>query len=322
MNKQAVLAVFKRNLAAYFGSPSGYVFICAFLLASGIAAFWSQEFFDSNLANLDQLNQLLPHILLGFIPAITMSIWADERRQGTDELLLTLPGSDFDVVLGKYFGAVAIYTVSLFFSLIANYFVLLNLGNPDFGLIVSSYIGYWFVGLSMLAIGMVASFLTSNLTVAFVLGVAFNAPLALLPNAEWGLSASFLDFSRGTISISSMAFFISLAVAMLYLCSILIGRRHWVGSPTGGDKKFHYTARVLASLVIAYSLTFFFRNNDFIRIDATAEQLSSLSQGSKDLLGQIDGQVEIDAFISPADSMPEQYVQTRINLIEHSAVRF
>jgi ABC-type uncharacterized transport system involved in gliding motility auxiliary subunit len=244
-----------------------------------------------------------------------MSIWADERRQGTDELLLTLPGSDFDVVLGKYFGAVAIYTVSLFFSLIANYFVLLNLGNPDFGLILSSYIGYWFVGLSMLAIGMVASFLTSNLTVAFVLGVAFNAPLALLPNAEWGLSASFLDFSRGTISISSMAFFISLAVAMLYLCSILIGRRHWVGSPTGASKKFHYSTRVVASVVIAYSLTFFFRNNDFVRIDATAEQLSSLSEGSKDLLGQIDGQVEIDAFISPADSMPEQYVQTRINLL-------
>ena len=315
MNSQAISAVFKRNLASYFGSPSGYVFICAFLLASGIAAFWSQEFFDSNLANLDQLNQFLPHILLGFIPAITMSIWADERRQGTDELLLTLPGSDFDVVLGKYFGAVAIFAISLLFSLVANYFVLSQLGNPDFGLLLSTYIGYFFVGLSMIAIGMVASFLTPNLTVAFVLGVAFNAPLALLPNTNWGLSASFLDFSRGTISISGIVFFVSLSVAMLYLCSILIGRRHWVGSPTGKTKIFHYSTRVVASLAIAYSLTFIFRNNDIIRIDATAEQLSSLSQGSKDLLKEIEGQVEIDAFISPADSMPEQYVQTRINLL-------
>jgi len=93
---------------------------------------------------------------------------------------------------------------------------------------------------------------------------------------------------------------------MLYLCSILIGRRHWVGSPTGKIKIFHYAIRVIASLGVAYSLTFIFRNNDIIRIDATAEQLSSLSQGSKDLLKEIEGQVEIDAFISPADSMPEQ----------------
>ncbi len=315
MNKKAIVAVFKRNLASYFGSPSGYVFICAFLLASGLAAFWPQEFFDSNLANLDQLNKFLPIILLGFIPAITMSIWADERRQGTDELLLTLPGSDFDVVVGKYLGAVAIFTASIFFSLIANYIVLSDLGNPDFGLLISTYVGYFFVGLSMLAIGMVASFLTANLTVAFVLGVAFNAPLALLSDADWGLSASFLDFSRGIISISSIAFFVSLSIAMLYLCSILIGRRHWVGNSSGGNRVIHYSVRVFAGLVIAYSLTFFFRNNDVVRIDATAEQLSSLSQGSIDLLKDLEGQVEIDAFISPAESMPEQYVQTRINLL-------
>ena len=315
MNKNAIIAVFKRNLASYFGSPSGYVFICAFLLASGLAAFWPQEFFDSNLANLDQLNKFLPHILLGFIPAITMSIWADERRQGTDELLLTLPGSDFDVVLGKYFGAVAIFSASIVISLLANYYVLGQLGNPDFGLLFSTYVGYWFVGLSMLAIGMVASFLTANLTVAFVLGVAFNAPIALLSDSQWGISYNFLDFSRGIISISGIAFFVGVAIAMLYLCSILIGRRHWVGSAKGTSKITHYSIRVVAAVIIALGLTQFFRYNDVIRIDSTEEQLSSLSSGSISVLKNLNSQVEIDAFVSPADSMPEQYVQTRINLL-------
>ncbi|MBU63630.1 MAG: hypothetical protein CMI26_14130 [Opitutae bacterium] len=318
MNFNAVLAVFKRNLASYFGSPSGYVFICAFLLASGLAAFWPQEFFDSNLANLDQLNRFLPLIFLGFIPAITMSVWADERRQGTDELLLTLPGSDLAVVIGKYLGAVAIFTVSLLFSLLANIYVLSDLGSPDLGLLFSTYVGYWFVGLSMLGIGMVASFLTPNLTVAFILGVAFNTPIALLADWQWGVSENFLDFSRGIISISSMAFFFGLACSMLYLCSVLIGRRHWAGGPTGTSRAFHHGVRTLATIIVALSITMFFRNNDFIRLDATAEKLSTLSDGSLALIDSIEkenGAIEIEAFVSPADAMPESYVQTRINLL-------
>ena len=88
-----------------------------------------------------------------------------------------------------------------------------------------------------------------------------------------------------------------------------------MGSPSGTNKTVHYATRAIASLVIAYSLTIFFRNNDIVRIDATEEQLSSLSKGSIELLADIEGQVEIDAFISPSDSIPEQYVQTRINLL-------
>ena len=124
--------------------------------------------------------------MLVFIPAITMSIWAEERRQGTDELLLTLPASDFDVVIGKYLAAVAIYTVSLLFSMFAIYLVFSwGLGSPDVGLFVGTYVGYWFIGLAMLSIGMVASFLTNNLTVGFILGMLFNLPLALFGVADW-----------------------------------------------------------------------------------------------------------------------------------------
>ena len=186
ITKKAAFAVLKRNFVGYFSNPTGYVFLCLFVLLTSFAAFWPHEFFNANLANLDQLNNFLPYIMLVFIPAITMSIWAEERRQGTDELLLTLPADDFDIVMGKYLAAASIFTASLLFSQFSNFAVLasLTLGDLDTGLFFATYLGYWLVGLAMLAVGMVASFLTSNLTVGFILGAVFNAPLVFAVNAD------------------------------------------------------------------------------------------------------------------------------------------
>lgn len=325
MNTDIVRAIFRRNFGSYFSNPTGYVFICVFVLLTALAAFWPHDFFNNNLANFDQLNRWFPLIMLVFIPAVTMGTWAEERRLGTDELLLTLPAADLDVVLGKFLAATAIYTVGLIFSL-SNVLVLWRLGEPDWGVLGANILGYWLVGLAMLSIGMVASFLTSNLTIAFILGVLFNAPLVFaqyadaifgaawaIPIKSFSLAEHFRGFGRGVISLSSLTYFLSIAAVMLYLCVVLIGRRHWLGGRDGPSLIGHYVARVAALVVLASGLNILFSDHD-VRADLSLGQISSLSADSRRLLAEnADKPVQIDAYISPR--VPEQYVQTRLNLL-------
>jgi len=327
MNANVLGAVFRRNFSAYFANPTGYVFICVFVLLSGLAAFWPPEFFNANLANLDQLNLYFPYIMLVFIPAITMSVWSDERRQGTDELLLTIPGNDSDIVLGKYLAALGVFTVSLLFSLVCNLLVLWTLGDPDPGLFLGTYFGYWMIGLAMLAVGIVASFLVGNLTVAYIVGALFNACLifpiyadTVLPRRvatlikDFTIGERFRDFGHGVISLTGIVYFGMVAAVMLYLCMILIGRRHWLSGPAGGGRMLHFVVRTLSLAFVAWGLTYFLENHDRCRADVTTEKLSSLSSDTIKLLNNLDAKrpVLIEAFISP--SVPEMYVQQRLNL--------
>ncbi len=329
--KRATYAVLKRNFLGYFANPTGYVFLCLFVLLTSMAAFWPHDFFNSNLANLEQLNYWFPIIMLFFIPAITMSIWADEKRQGTDELLLTLPADDFDIVIGKYLSAASIYTVSLVFSQMSTFLVLMFLskGQVDTGLFFSNYFGYWFIGLAMLAIGMIASFLTHNLTVGFILGALFNAPLAFASMADvivrdkaygrivkmFSIQDQFDNFGRGVISLAPIAFFTLVLSLGLYFCMVLIGRRHWSGGQDGNIRFLHYLGRVLLLMVTVFSLSYFLKNNDLLRYDATEGQVSSLSPTTTRVIRQLNPErpIVIDAYIS--SDIPEQYAKTRYDLL-------
>jgi len=332
MKWNVLSAIFKRDFVSYFSSPTGYVFICVFVVLSALATFWPPDFFADNLANLNQLSRWLPFIMLVFIPAITMSMWAEERRQGTDELLLTIPASDFDVVLGKYLAGVAIFTVALLFSALAIFTVFkYGLGDPDPGLFFSTYLGYWFIGIAMIAIGMAASFLTSNLTVGFILGALLILPMALLGVPTWFVSdpsiadkmrrfsavAHFGDFERGVISLGGVVYFVVIAIVWIYLSMVLIGRRHWEARK-GELLWVHYALRCLAIGLIGAGLTVIFQNRNVLRADVSSEHLGTLATETRELLKQLRdrddvGAVKIDAYVSP--QIPADFTETKLNLL-------
>ena len=328
--RRVAYAVLKRNFYGYFSNPTGYVFLCLFVLLTSMAAFWPHEFFSSNLGTLGQLNKWFTYIMLFFIPAITMSIWAEERRQGTDELLLTLPADDFDIVMGKYVAAAAIYSVSLLFSQLSTFVVLafLTQGEIDTGLFFTNYIGYWFIGLAMISIGMVASFLTNNLTVGFILGAIFNAPLAFAFKVDtiadrsvsreirnFSIQERFDDFGRGVLSLSGMSYFLLVAAFGIYLCMVLIGKRHWSGGRDGNSKLLHYVIRIGLLGIIAIGGSMFFRNRDLLRFDATEMRVSSLAPVTTEMIRNLgkDRDIVVDAFLS--GEVPEQYAKIKYQII-------
>ncbi|TPV92287.1 MAG: hypothetical protein B7733_26585 [Myxococcales bacterium FL481] len=184
LNVGVVRAIMRKELAAYLGNPTGYVFLTLFIATTAAAAFLQPEFFARNLADLAVLNQVMPMILMLFVPAVTMNVWADERRSGTEELLLTLPVRDAEVIIGKYLGALGVYTVALAFSL-AHLGVLVFLGSPDVGLMLATYLGYWLMGVLFVAVGLWGSMFGQNATVGFILGALGCSALVLAGTQAW-----------------------------------------------------------------------------------------------------------------------------------------
>ncbi len=324
-----ILSVFQRNFWSYFSGIIGYLFIVAFVLAGALLAF-REEFFTDNLANLDKLNDYFPHLLLFIIPAITMGAWAEEKKQGTDELLFTLPVSDLEVLLGKYFAVLKVYSVVLVFSLM-HCLVLELIGDPDWGLIFSTYVGYWLAGCALLGAGMVASFLTNSSTVAFVLAALLcsipvfigNIPmpvaLATIVGSDrlfedLSLAQQFRPFGMGFIPLKGVLYFLSFAGFMLYVNLVLIGQRHWSGGTRDASMGWQYAVRTVALGVILFSANALLSPFN-LRKDCTWERLYTLTPTTSKLLKELpaDRPVTIQAFISK--DVPREYVPVRTSLL-------
>jgi len=228
-----MVAIFKREFAAYFATPLAYVFIVIFLFAMGAFTFYIGRFFENDTADLQVFFGFHPWLYLFLVPAISMRLWAEERRTGTMELLLTLPVPLWATVAGKYLAAWAFTGVAL--DLTFPIWITVNyLGHPDNGVILASYIGSFLMAGAYLAIGAAISATTNNQVIAFVVSVVVcflftvsGAPLVLdffrawaplaLVNAisSFSFLSHFTAISAGVIDLRDLIFFLSLIVLFL-----------------------------------------------------------------------------------------------------------
>jgi ABC-2 type transport system permease protein len=235
-----VSAVFKREFAAYFATPLAYVFIVIFLFAMGSFTFYIGHFYDNGVADLSVFFGFHPWLYLFLVPAISMRLWAEERRTGTMELLLTLPLPLWATVLGKFLAAWAFTGVAL--ALTFPIWLTVNfLGNPDNGVIVAGYVGSFLMAGAYLSIGACLSSATNNQVIAFVVSVAVcflftisGAPLVLDFFRAWApltfvnaiSSFSFLShftaISAGVIDLRDLVFFVSLIALFLSANIVLV----------------------------------------------------------------------------------------------------
>lgn len=236
-------AVFQRELAAYFATPLATVFIVIFLFAMGAFSFYLGGFYDSGQASLAIFFSFHPWLYLFLIPAISMRLWAEERKSGTLELLLTLPIPLTAAVLGKFLAAWVFAGIAL--ALTFPMWITVNfLGSPDNGVILASYVGSWLMAGGYLAIGSAVSAGTSNQVIAFVLAVVVSflftiagAPLvidtlsAVLPNAlldtisSFSFLAHFNAIMAGVIDLRDIVFFGTMIAFFLFVTAVLIDLR-------------------------------------------------------------------------------------------------
>ena len=238
MNQTGV--VFRRELNSYFSTPLAYVFIVIFLMLTGVFTFYLGGFFERRQADLMPFFMFHPWLYLFLIPAVSMRLWAEERKTGTLELLLTLPVSLKTAVVGKFLAAWVFTGIALLLTfpiwMTVNY-----LGDPDNGVILAGYIGSWLMAGGFLAVGSCMSAATNNQVIAFILTVVLcflfvvaGFPLVLESFQAWappwlvdgvaGLSflTHFEAISKGVLDLRDLLYFLVMIAFWLLATAVVI----------------------------------------------------------------------------------------------------
>jgi ABC-2 type transport system permease protein len=231
-----VIHIFRKEFSAYFISPIAYIVISIFLVVTGW--FFFATFFLFNQANLRTFYALLPIVFAFVTPAITMRLISEELNIGSDEILLTMPVTVLDVVLGKFFASVALIVVMMTPTLAYPLTVSL-MGQLDWGPVVGGYLGAVFLGAAFCAVGLFASALTRNQIIAFIIGLSICFTLTLIDKmlyflprpllgvfAYLGADFHFQNIAKGIIDTRDILYFVSVCFVGLYGAYLALQQKH------------------------------------------------------------------------------------------------
>lgn len=240
---KGTLSIFRREFGSYFATPVAYVFILVFLMLAGFFTFQLGSFWDRSEADLRPFFNFLPWLYLFLIPAISMRLWAEERKSGTIELLMTLPITMNQAVLGKFFAAWAFASLCLALTF-PLWITVSYLGDPDHGVILASYVGGILMGGGFLAIGSCISAITKNQVIAFVISVVvclifilFGVSPVLSMFSSWApevvvdtlASFSFLthfeSITKGVVDARDILFFGSLIAFFMFANALILDHK-------------------------------------------------------------------------------------------------
>jgi ABC-2 type transport system permease protein len=230
-----------RELRAYFNSPIAYVFLVVFAGAALFTVFNVHQFFSRGIADMRGLFDAIPLLMILLVPALTMRLWAEEQKQGTFELLLTLPAREHELVMGKFLASWALLGAALGLTLVLP-ITMAWLGHLDWGPVVGGYLGALLLGAAYLAVGQFLSATTENQILAFILalvvclglyGVGTEAFAGLFPDSTAGVmralgtGSRFQSIARGVVDARDLAYYASLTGFFLAACIAAVRARRW-----------------------------------------------------------------------------------------------
>jgi ABC-2 type transport system permease protein len=237
-----IRAVAGRELRSYFHSPIAYVFLLVFAGAALFTFFNINTFFSRGRADLRGLFDAIPFLMVLLVPALTMRLWAEERKQGTMELLLTLPADDHELVAGKFLASWARLATGLGLTLVLPV-TAASLGDLDFGPVIGGYLGALLLGAAYLAVGQFVSATTENQILAFILalmlclglyGIGLESFAGLFPDRTaavlraLGTGSRFASVARGVIDLRDMVYYLSLTGFFLAASVGALRVRRWL----------------------------------------------------------------------------------------------